>query len=556
MDIGILYAGLSAVTDTELITPSEAAARNITSKPIAIDHVFEYTYKPVRPTFQLHLQYPPREWVDLKVKTVTGAATTVFVKKNDTLAQVKEAIEKENESLPAANQRLVFNMKQLSNDETVESIGIEDGDTIEDICDHTMDDNININVKTVTGAVIQVQVHKCSTITQVKDAIEKKNKSLTAYRQRLVFNKRLLSDEDLETLESIGIKDGDTIEDICDHTGYERININVETTTGAFIVVQVCKNYTIAQVKDAIEKKNKSLKVYRQRLVFNKRLLSDDLETLQSIGIKDRDTIEDICDHTGYEQININVETTTGALIFVQVGKNYTIAQVKDAIEKEHKSLPAARQKLVFNKRQLYDKETVQSIGIKDGDTLFLIIRVRGGGPGDNKLPIVLDDNFLHPKYDYDFTRQHDDRTVYMRGGEVYHRPYGWYRHALKVLNKYEDNTWLGERGIRTASTAGEWPVSYHGTTKEGAEGIASEGYDINRGRRQKYGKGIYSTPDLRTAERYAKKFTKNGKWYKIVLQNRVNPDNLQKPKEKSGRYWLVSNDSDIRPYGVLIKEI
>ena len=134
MDTSILYAGLSVVAGTELITPSEAAARNITSAPIAIDHVFEYTYKPVRPTFQLHLQYPPHEWVDLKVKTVTGPVTTVYVKKNHTLAQVKEAIEKENESLSAANQRLVFNTKQLqSNEETVESIGIKDGDTIEAI---------------------------------------------------------------------------------------------------------------------------------------------------------------------------------------------------------------------------------------------------------------------------------------------------------------------------------------------------------------------------------------------------------------------------------------
>ena len=96
MDVSILYAGLSAVTGTELITPSEAAARNITSEPIAVDHVFEYTYNPVRPTFQQHLKYPPREWVDLKVKTVTGAVTSVFVKKDYTLAQVKEAIEKEH----------------------------------------------------------------------------------------------------------------------------------------------------------------------------------------------------------------------------------------------------------------------------------------------------------------------------------------------------------------------------------------------------------------------------------------------------------------------------
>ena len=201
------------------------------------------------------------------------------------------------------------------------------------------------------------------------------------------------------------------------------------------------------------------------------------------------------------------------------------------------------------------DKKTVQDNGIKDGDTLFLTITVRGGGPGDGGLPIVLNDNFLDHRFSYDFTRQRDDGKVYMRGGEVYHRPYGWYRFALKVLDKYGDNTWLGEDGIRTASTPGEWAVSYHGTTKRGAEGIATQGYDVNRGRRFLYGRGIYSAPDLSIVEKwYAKPFTNNGRSYQIVFQNRVNPVNLR--KVNNDQYWLVADDSDIRPYGILVKNI
>ena len=396
MDIGILYAGLSAVTGVELITPSEAAARNIRSEPISIDKVFKYIYKREKTTFQLYLKHPPSEW-------------------------------------------------------------------------------ININVTTTTGAANVISVH-------------------------------------------------------------------------------VKNSYTIAQVKEAIEKKCKFLPADSQRLVFQMRLLPDE-ETIQSIGIKEGDTIEDVSDHPKGEWIDINIETKTGVVIRAHVHKDDTIAQIKEAIEKNYENLPADCQRLIFNKWQLSDKKTVQDNGIKDGDTLFLTITVRGGAPGGGGLPIVLNDNFLDHQFSYDFRGQRDDGKVYMRGGEVYHRPYGWYRFALKVLDKYGDNTWLGEDGIRTESTPGEWTVSYHGTTREGAEGIATQGYDVNRGTRFAFGRGIYSAPDLSIVERdYAKQFSKNGRRYKIVFQNRVNPVNLR--KVNYDQYWLVADDSDIRPYGILVKDI
>lgn len=123
-------------------------------------------------------------------------------------------------------------------------------------------------------------------------------------------------------------------------------------------------------------------------------------------------------------------------------------------------------------------------------------------------------DEFFAPRFDYDFTHSRD-KSVCMRGNEPYIRPCGWYRIALKVLNKYPDgNSWLGTDGLRSYSVAGEWPVSYHGTSAEGARGIVKTHYKAGSG--DLYGRGIYSTYDIDQASGYSREFTskKTGKRY------------------------------------------
>ncbi|CAK6954590.1 uncharacterized protein LOC122874668 [Scomber scombrus] len=179
---------------------------------------------------------------------------------------------------------------------------------------------------------------------------------------------------------------------------------------------------------------------------------------------------------------------------------------------------------------------------------------------------IIDEAEFFDPQFDCDYTSLRDTET-YHRGGEVYERPCGWYRFALKVLDKYDGNAWLGTRFRSTQSVPGEWPVSYHGTSKKGAGGIVEEYY--KPGPRQRYGRGIYSTPYISEATRYAKTFTfnKTGKRYKAILQNRINPEYRQ--KHNNDNYWLVPIpegisaveehkmvERAIRPYGLLIKEI
>ncbi|KAL6455771.1 hypothetical protein MHYP_G00356220 [Metynnis hypsauchen] len=172
-------------------------------------------------------------------------------------------------------------------------------------------------------------------------------------------------------------------------------------------------------------------------------------------------------------------------------------------------------------------------------------------------------ENFLDPQVDYDFMRGSDSSQC-SRGGEPYSRPWGWYRVALKVKNKYRDgNTWLGSDGWRSRSSTGEWPVSFHGTSIEGAKAITSSHYRAGPG--QLYGRGIYSTPDILEADFYAMfktfKSNKTGKTYKVIMQNQINPKKRVITAKKN--YWLIPVpeeksivEQSICPYGILIKEV
>jgi hypothetical protein len=98
--------------------------------------------------------------------------------------------------------------------------------------------------------------------------------------------------------------------------------------------------------------------------------------------------------------------------------------------------------------------------------------------------------------------------------------------------------------------------VSYHGTGEHDARRIAEDGFDLTKGKRFLFGKGIYTTPDIAIAQLYATKFTYKKKTYKIVIQNRVNPKNLEIiVKEGAGEYWISPSGCDVRPYGVCIQE-
>ena len=259
-------------------------------------------------------------------------------------------------------------------------------------------------------------------------------------------------------------------------------------------------------------------------------------------------------------EFHVFVRNLTGTVITITVTEKSTVDDMKTAIQDQTR-IPNEDMRLIFSGRPLEDGQTVKNYGLQHGDTVFVVPLMRGGGP---PRPRALNTNELDPRFDYDFTDVKDDGKRYMRGGFEYKRPYGWKRIAVKVVGKYQNDDWLGPDGIRTGEARGEWPVSYHGTNMSNANMILKEGYKQGPG--ALYGEGIYTSPNLEMVQRlYAQEFTHGGKTYQIVLQNRVNPDRRNGhlkiiPASKTGvgaDYWLSpAYDNDVRPYGVLIREV
>lgn len=248
---------------------------------------------------------------------------------------------------------------------------------------------------------------------------------------------------------------------------------------------------------------------------------------------------------------DININTLAGTSLTLNVTQNVTVRKLKESIE-DHEGIPINQQRLIFDGRQLEDSHILGHYNIQEGSTLHLVLRLCGGG-----LPTYyVDDSIMDPTFDYDFTQVSDDGVKYYKGGYEYQRPYGWKRYAIKVLGRFENDNWLGQRGQREYSSNGEWPVSYHGTGESVSGNIAQDGYQLSKGKRFMYGKGIYSTPSIEVAAKYAKEFSHKGKQYKIVFQNRVSPTDLKILDAKvtgAGEYWVQPHEELIRPYGIIM---
>jgi hypothetical protein len=253
--------------------------------------------------------------------------------------------------------------------------------------------------------------------------------------------------------------------------------------------------------------------------------------------------------------ITINIKALNGQIIPInKVPITAKISFIKFYIENKTR-IPSNQQRLIYSGNHLKDNLTLLDYNILDNNSIIYLI---GQIFGD--VISFIDSDFLDPMYDCDFTNINDNNKRFMRGSHEYRRPCGWKRIAVKVLNKYEDNYWLGKaakKGTwRYESDPMEWPVSYHGTNKFNAKSIAETGFDVTKGKRFKFGHGIYSTPDINIAALYANTFIHNNEEYCLVFQNRVNPKTLIRIPTNIGEYWISPNSEDIRPYGICIKKL
>ncbi|CAF1402639.1 unnamed protein product [Adineta steineri] len=311
---------------------------------------------------------------------------------------------------------------------------------------------------------------------------------------------------------------------------------------------------TVEEVINYIAKKL-SLLPYRINLIslLERYHIDGKQKTCSSYGYKGGQIIQVKVCEPAHRQVRIILPTKT--VLQIDVIVDISILELKSIIEKQE-GIDVQSQIILRGDQELIDDEIIYNCLLDWANPLTMKIVLSG--------PLALDAGSLAPHYDYDFTNTVDTDEVFMRGNYRYERPHGCKRIALGVVGKYGseyDDRWLG----MTGTDPEEWPVSYHGTEKHNAMSIAEEGFKLSKGDRFKYGRGIYSTPELEVAKLYAKEFMHEGEKYFVLFQNRVNPKYLKvisKEETEIGTYWLSSKGPDdtdedisdlIRPYAVCI---
>jgi len=253
-----------------------------------------------------------------------------------------------------------------------------------------------------------------------------------------------------------------------------------------------------------------------------------------------------------------NIIGKSSTLSFHTTLASTTVLDLKKALsvtEGGAGGVPVAQQRLVFASQPLEDDtRSLESYELHNEAVVYLVVRTDTKGAASEVFHI--DPKLLHPSYDYDFTNINDAGQTFRRGGYPYYRPCGWKRLALRVLGIFGEDKWLGSTG----SAPGEWPVCYHGTANGPNErNIAQDGYELSKGRGFQPGKGVYCTPYVKVAEKYAVEFEHSGRRYKILLQSRVSPQDLKIIPERTpgdGEYWVQPDPEKIRAYSICYKQI
>ena len=148
------------------------------------------------------------------------------------------------------------------------------------------------------------------------------------------------------------------------------------------------------------------------------------------------------------------------------------------------------------------------------------------------------------------------------RGGFNYLPPMDWTGFGLKVLDRYDNNDWLGNNGNEN-----EWAVVYHGFSDDkilkyffrtgfamSVRQIYWNDEDSNH-LGNKVGKGIYFSPDPNIMEQYSGNIkNKNGLILIVGLMVRVDPKKIRIPKSRND-FWILDQNY-VRPYRILVKHI
>ena len=238
----------------------------------------------------IHMVLRFRGGMEIFIKTLNFKTIPLHVEDSDTIENVKSMIE-ETEGIPAEQQRLIFESKQLENDKTLSDYNIQRESLIYLVLSLRGGAN-SIYIKTPIGETIVLPIEEWYTIERVKAHIQIKEGIFIDF-QRLFFEGERL--EDKRTLYDYYIKDGDTLDLVLS------FEVQIKTHDGSKIYLQLFMDDTVLNIKEKIQDQE-GIPVKEQRLVFGFKELND-MKTLEECNIDESKTLDLVLNEKGCEFI-------------------------------------------------------------------------------------------------------------------------------------------------------------------------------------------------------------------------------------------------------------
>ncbi|RIB28842.1 ubiquitin-related domain-containing protein [Gigaspora rosea] len=296
---------------------------------------------------------------------------------------------------------LMYNDKPLQKTDTLEKLGIKEGDWIEvnkrtiEISNNIVSESFvqatteptkivsdsiiaksskgQICVKTSTQKIINIQVSGSDTVYSLKEMIQNKE-SYYIDQQRLIFAGKFLDDKRL--ISDYCLKNGSTLHLLLIQKGL----MHIEMPTGKTLELEVCYDVTVDKLRKLIQAKEDipndkfylsfSLKTQRN-LSFERKSIISEKETE---GIDE--TLLNYKIQLKYYSplISIYVKQFNGKIITLNIFLNDTVSELKKIIQ-DKEEIHSDHQCLILNGNQLIDENTLIKSRVRQQSTILLLFK-------------------------------------------------------------------------------------------------------------------------------------------------------------------------------------